>query len=466
MSSPASESPRSALARSLLALLRGEAPVALAPAAGPNDERELDERATAGDRSAIARRRARAFQAALPGRVARALELEATAVVLADGSSLSLDDAERLLARKEERSAHLPLRRSLDAARRPVVHQLLQFEGYGSDELVGDPATKAALTAFLTTSRSLRDAAREALATLGGEPLEGPAALTRALDLPDASGAFGEAATTQLLAVARDAARPVQRVGRFRAPRLLSGTALVIDVSALSGSSGGREARFAQPPVILRHQRHARTLDAGCRALAAATAGATAAVSDDLLGRAMALGLASAPSRRAYGATRGDADRAARVGAACLVLEARAQAALALLARPEADAGAVVDAAREALIDAWGCDPGVALVEERLLGPWTFADVPDNPDDDDLAADPAAGTPSWLAAAGAAVALRDAFDESFPQRTDAWREGVALVVAVSAGVAEGASGGDEARAAQEKARRWTAGLSAWVADLL
>lgn len=449
MSIPASESRRSTIARSLLALLRGEAPVALAPPARPHGERELEERAAAGEPSAVAGLRARAFQAALPGRVALALELEATAVVLADGSSLSLDDAERLLARKEERHAHLPLRRSLDEAQRPVVRQLLQFEGYGSND-ASAPGTTPALTAFLTTSRSLRDAAREALATLGGEPLEGPAALARALDLPDASGAFGEAATTQLLAVARDAARPVHRVGRFRAPRLLSGTTLVVDVTELSGPSGGRETRFAQPPLILRHQRHARTLDAGCRALAAATATA----SDDVLGRAMALGLASGPGRRAHGATRGDADRAARVGAACLVLEARAQAALALVARREGDASAVVDDAREALIDAWGSDPGAALVEERLLPPWTFAD------------EPTTAAPSWLAAAAAAVALRDAFDESFPQRTDAWREGAALVAAVTAGATGGGSGSDELRAGQEKARRWTAGLSSWVADLL
>jgi hypothetical protein len=382
----------SALSAAVLSLLRGVEP---APPSLP-PRRALEERAGDGDVEALPLLRAHSFFESLPTRIERALGLERAPVLLADGSTLSLDEAERLLAKKEERRAHPALRGRLDA----TLASFRQFHIDGTSASLGEARRERARACvlFLDDTAALRDAALEVLATLGGEPPEGPAALARALDLPDVSGAFGEAATSALVAAAREAPAPAHRVSRFRAPRQLAGVAL-----AGQDAGGERVWHLAQPPLVLRFDRHRRTVAAAAVALSGSRRHAPA----------FALGLLSAPPRRALGAARSDAERAARIGAATTILHARALAALASLG---VDGGLgerqpAREAAREAAIRALGSDPGPALLEEKLTRAWTLAED-----------DPLALAAAWLEAGARAEALRERFDEAFPLRRDAWRQ--------------------------------------------
>ena len=349
-------------ARALLAALKGEPPEKPA-----GDRAALEERADSGDEAARGELRARAFIEDLPGRVRAAVDADRARVLLADGSSLALDEAERLLARKEERAAHGPLRDAVDDAlasfRRLTNHRI---------EITTD---RANLLAFVSDTRDLRDAALPALASLGGEAPLHPHALARALDLPDVGGAFGDAAPAGLLHAAREAAEPARRVARFRAPRLLAGT-VVDDADTV---------RFAYP-ALLRFDRHARTVAAGAEALACG-AGRTR-----LSGAAMALGLLATPVRRALGMGRADAERVGRIAAATAILHVRMRACLAV-----ADGDP-----RDALAEALGGDPGPVHAAA-----WTLDD--------------AGAALRAVQSAALACALRDAFDEVFPLTRDAWR---------------------------------------------
>ncbi len=357
---------RLALSRAVLAALKGAAPEPLPTAPRP----ALEEQADAGDPTA---QRTLALLRRLddvPRRVRRTLAIEGLEVVVADGSKLPLDEAERVLANKEDRRVHAALRRSIDEALAPFR----QFHRYGSDTV-----TRAAAKPFLVDTAALRDAAREALGSLGGAPLEDALSLAWALDLPDAQGAFGDDATRALVTALRDAVRTPPAA--FRAPRAMAGAAL--------------DGRYAWPSGLRRADRHVRTLEA------AGTAAAWAHGAGAVVGMAAALALSSAPIRQAAGMDRRSAERAARICAATVVLRARAGIAIAALAEDAHE-----DEAREALIDALGIDPGRALLVQLAAPSW--ASVDDE-------------TPCTLLHAPAyALALRDAFDETWVLRVETW----------------------------------------------
>jgi hypothetical protein len=373
----------------ILARLKGELPASL-----DVDER-VRGRARDGDAEAQALVAWAAAEAAWADRVARALARERVTVTLADGSGLSLDDAEKLLAKKEEERAHVALRDSIERAVSPFRHF--------SDHRSGGTDEKVDRAAWLSATRPARDAALELLGTLGHEEPRSPRALCRALDLPSASGAFSEAAALALLVPIREAAGPslVRGVKRTRVPRALAGIAL----------ENLPEARFGTCTPTLRFQRHARSLLGAATAIAAALhdfpneSGHIRGAPARAAGTAVGLAALGAATRRAVlGESRTDADRHARIAGACAVLELRAAVALAA----EAEAGSDgrggderVDRAREALIDAWGGDPGRGEVLERLD-----------------AAEPDA---AWRAAAAILVCLRDDHDEGLAVRPDAWR---------------------------------------------
>lgn len=357
---------RLALSRAVLAALKGAAPEPL-----PTPPRAaLEEQADAGDPTA---QRTLALLRRLddvPRRVRRTLAIEAADVVVADGSQLPLDEAERLLANREDRRVHAALRGSVDEALGPFR----QFHRYGSDA-----ATGAAAKVFLRDTAALRDAAREALGSLGGAPLEDSLSLAWALDLPDAQGAFGDDATRALVTALRDAVRAPPAA--FRAPRAMAGAAL--------------DGRYAWPAGLRRADRHLRTLEAAGTALAWGQ-GAGADV-----GMAAALALSSAPIRQAAGTDRRGAERSARICAASVVLRARACIAIATLGEDAHE-----DEAREAVIDALGIDPGRALLAQLAAPSW--ASVDDE-------------TPrAFLRAPAYALALRDAFDETWVLRGETW----------------------------------------------
>ena len=419
-----------AYGRALRALLKGEAP----PTPATLPMAELEERADGGDVEAALLLRGRRALDVLPRRVERVVAAERCPVVLADGSSLSHDDAERLLDKKEERGAHRALRASIDDAWAPffsirqlrdhrnnALHAIAPWgpamprgepkgdrSSLATSEIAGPSGERVppaatvrdVLARFVADTVGARDAARDALASIGGEPLDDPAALARALDLPDGDGAFSDAVTLALIGAARDAAKPAVVVGRFRAPRALAG---VVVGGPHGVGSGGDGAHFAWPPCITRYERHARTVEAGVEALARVRGepGDASGPSVGSFARAIALGASAAPLRRALGYSRSATERAARVAAAVELLRARVDARLALV---------VDEDVRDALADAWGSDPGVALPAQKTQPPWTAWE------------DRVAVALARIDAARSALALRDTFDEMFVSRREAWLE--------------------------------------------
>lgn len=399
--SPPPVRPAAWLSSALRARLRGAAP----PPAPCDAPEALRERAR-DDPRARAWLRALDLERRQADRVARAIAFEGTAVVLADGSSMTLDEAEKTLAAKEQERVHTALRRSLDEARSRSLggrsgfetgtawQPPEQFDRYESEERGGIDAVRARLEAFLVGTRDARDAALEQLAGLAGGSLHVPTALERALDLPEAAGAFSDEAASALLAAARGGAPAPQRpLRRVRVPRRLTGVRLEDEEGVFLGVG----------PPVLRFARHARTVLGGAACLGRAiahgedTRGARAA--------AVACGLAllTAPARRAaLGVARAQAERAERIAWATLLLETRASCAL--WCSRSASAGASEDREREALMDALGADPGRVGLWERL----------------DALEEPSLAL-AEVDAGRAYLLLRDGFDEAFALRGEAWR---------------------------------------------
>ncbi len=308
--------------------------------------------------------------------VARALAFEGCTIALPDGSSLSLDDAERLLVRREARATHV-LRHAVSAAMRPFLPQQPRHSG-------GDDATSAA---FLLTTRAARDEAIAVLSSLGRVRIDGPLALARALDLANEDGAFAEASTLALLQAARQAAarhlkRPMKRI---IVPRLCTGLAL----------TETPEVRFGSAALTLRFARHADTLHAGLRAIAASASSPVAA-------DALRLGLLSARTRRqVLQESASSARDNARLACAVLLLRARASAGIDGVVR-RGDHGQP-DACREALADAFGLDPGVDVMLQTFLQFHVYQSDERN-------------------AARNAIALRERYDEAFVLNERMWSE--------------------------------------------
>lgn len=346
----------------LLAALRAEG-----PPPPPTDEL----RARAADDEEEARRalhelaeRARGFAL---GQDAR--RREAVSVELDDGTALTLDDAERLLCRREERGPHRPLRRALERALRP----LRRFHDHG----IATPID--GLEAFLQGTRELGRGALDMLEALAGTPLDDDDALARALDLPEPAARVDVAKA--LLALPRERARvPLRAV---RVPRLLAGVVL------LEGApEGGARVGVFEGPMRL--QRFQATVVGGVRALAH-QAGAAPGVAEGL-----ALGIGHPALLLRAGLGKSDAERMSRGAAGRALLQARLAAALALGPPEEAWERALpgpfrpTGALRELLDERGTRGEGAALLDE-------------------------------LSAASVALRLRDSLDEAFVLDEEAWR---------------------------------------------
>lgn len=340
----------------LLATLRG--------ARAPEEPgRELRARAADGDASAreeLAVREAAIGGAAL---AIRALARDRAAVTLDDGSVLSLHEAQRLLARKEEHRAHRPLRRAIDGALVSVRHFY--------DDRYDGPAGDA--DAFLRGSDDLARAALATLQALAGGELVDEHDLARALDLPlecwTVDGAL--AVVSALRGAARAALRSV------RVPSALHGWVVLVEGPRLG--VGASPARFDSFAALVR---------GGCRAVGAAvgTAGA----------EGHALGALSPAVLRAVGLSRADAERTARLAACARLLAARITAARLLWPWSEALERAVPLRVRPS--------PALReLLDVRAVG------------------GDAASAVEELDAAAVAVAMREAYDEAFALQPEAWR---------------------------------------------
>jgi hypothetical protein len=385
-----------AVGRALLDLLAGRSPTF--PSTPPIEE--LLERHASGDVVAddvitIA------HAATLASRVDAAVNADAIAVPLADGSTLSVEQAERQLAHKEERRVYLPLRTPLERAvartLRPVDAAFAFARALPVDPgvVVADHAL-ARLRAFVDRTSGVASAARDFLERDGGAPLVGEAALRRALDLPGPA-AFAADPVFAAVRLALSTSTPARRPTRTPAPRALCGH--VVDdgttprLLASPCSSAGRHLALARGAGVI---------------VALALAGPDHAAG-------LGLGLIDAATRRALDQSRDDARRAFSVTAATAVLVARARASVAVAsARPFVGEGAL-DELREVTRGACRAgllsDAGAVFVEALLAPPW--------PDGTRLSVPAVAAVDDAIAAAHAArswLYLRDAFDEGFVAR--------------------------------------------------
>jgi hypothetical protein len=452
------------IAQALLDALKGREPRWPQP---PYDHEELRARLATGDDDARELALGLAHEASLESRVEQALALERTPVVLADGSRLSLDDAERLLADKEARRVFAPLRGSLDEAMAPLAEQLRASSQRFEDEaeqLLGPAVVPPALAALTDElDDTLQDPAREALRLLeeiGGAPARDAAGLARAVDLPDPEG-FSDRASRELVRRARQAAERVlaRDVVALRAPRAMLG--LVV-----SAAEGGVRAAVVPSRTAGRFLANTRA-GLGAAAAALAPAGALAVSRERelrVLGEALTLGALPPPARRrVFGESAADADRRARVAAAAHLVGARALVRAARVSREE---GCITEAVAEGLADALDTDPPFAWARALLSAPW--------PGRLQLArtAEGLAQAAWALSEAGRrAMELRDRFDESFGEREELWAsERESLFEEDRADGSDAASAGDEAGdGAGDGARGGEAAgipLVGWLGELL
>ncbi len=427
----------------------------------------------------------------LPGRVRAAISRDRAPVLLRDGSRLTLDDAERTLAKKEERRAFLPLRRALEeaaaAADESFARAHERFDDVLGEVLVGPheqlasappshagssvpsaaapdgadieaaaQTLSAADVALSWLARFLRDvkdaalAAREALAHDGHQPLEDPASFARGLDLPDPEG-FSEEAVRRLGRALSSAAGQHQRraLKAVRAPRALAGVVLSAELGPVrvAACPSSRAARFLSLSGAL----------GGGVALTLSDADALAPRGEDELlvfGAALSLGAGAAVVRRGVlEEPSAEAERRGRVLAATRLLrvEAAAHAARVRLS------GEGREALRETLAGTLGVDPPVELLDTLTAPPWPGLVHLRGP-----AASVGADVVRLAMGAALASALRDRYDEAFPLVPSPYE----LFGAARGALAEGAVTALELSGAPFDVEHPGRALVEWTAELL
>lgn len=346
----------------LVAALRGGAP-------GAGVSEPLRARAADGD-VAAASALADAVEAARGhGAAKAALAREQVRVPLADGSSLSLDEAERLLAAREQHGPHRELRRGLEQAH----DEFRWFDEFGTD----DATLGATVDAFLARSEDLAVGALEALEALGGAAVDDAPSLAWALDLP--APGFEQSVAFGVLDVARSAAGVA--LPCVRVPRALTGVVLDLEQVRLGVARAGLGA-----------DRWWRMLAGGLEVLVVGHAG------DARLASAFALGAAAPVVLRRAGVARQGAERLCRIATARALLLLRGRAALAVHGWPDALEAVTRRSIRP-----------TAALRELVAGA------------------PVGGTGAAIMAlvesAARAITLRDAWDEAFVLDPQAWQAG-------------------------------------------
>lgn len=400
---------RAHLARVLLDELAARAPPSVPDVASLEEARELrDEDLPAARELALVY----AHRATLSERVRAAVAADRAPVILDDGSRLSRDEGERVLASKEEKRAFAPLRRSLEragASSRDRLEEanerfrevLFEVLAHPREEVPAAGDAAAALGRFLDDVKDAAQEARSTLAREGRVGLEDPVALARGLDLPHPEG-FSDGGLRRLgRALLEGAGEHRKRaVKAVRAPRSLVGVVIAADEGPVRAATcpSCSAGRFLALSGGLADSVALSLLDAD---------ELTPVVEDQalLFGAALSFGGSSAVARGAVleeGAS--DAERRARVLAATRLirLQVQAHAARVLLE------GEGRDALREVLAGVLGTDPPAALLDQLVAPPWPGLEHLRGP----AAASGAAVLRTALGAAVAA-ALRDRYDEAF-----------------------------------------------------
>ncbi len=274
-------------------------------------------------------------------------------VILADGSRMSLDDAERALALKEERRVYLPLRQPLLRARRQALDPValrIASQAHGAHDAVD----ATALRAFLDDTEALRAPALDVLASLAHGEVDDAAKLTRALDLP----AMERPDVSVVVRATKDALpKHMPPPKRREAPRALCGHVVFDD-------DGG--ARLLTSKALrARRQR-------------ALMRGVASAYGHGLVG----LALHAPVVLRAIDVSARDAESWWREAVTTTLIEARLAAAVMLafsttVTDPEAPMRDRVyaqrEVAREEAKRAVGFAVGAELVDDLLMPPWPKA---------------------------------------------------------------------------------------------
>jgi hypothetical protein len=371
------------------------------PPAGAELERVVEQR-EAGEPGATRLLRLTAQAHALGERLAGARAADNAPVLLADGSRLSLGDAERKLAQKEERRAFAPLREAMELSsadgreRERVGESILR--AFASDVGVAERVDEDERARLDAIESALREPALAALAVLSEAPPTDPTSWARALDRPAPEGAPLDVVKALGRALLEAGGARLERPVRMvTAPRALAGTVL---------SAGADVVRVAVAPAGT-VARAARLLD-GCGGAA------LAALDRDEHGLGIAVGvsLASAALRtRVLDEDRQRAQRYARLDAAGRAARAWLTAVGARAACDEDDP----DVVAEALASACGCRLPAATLHELARPPWPgTADTPALPRATLLSLE------AQLTAAALARGLRDSFDEEWPLRGSFW----------------------------------------------
>ncbi len=408
------------------------------------------------DASSRRLRRARGLSAVyantLPARIRAAIAEDTVDVVLNDGSAMPLAQAEKHLAIKEERGVYPPLRAPIAAAcaraRDRFAERCLVVDAEGLHLLdeahQGGVASSRhiddlkALRAFIAASAPLAAPALEVLSVNSDAPIGDALTLARALDRP-LPALTNDQHALELVRLTRPSVGDAA-ITRAGAPRGLLGH--VVD--------DGERRRIFWGPFFTFGRYGA--LVAGVGALYGMVLGdsddnddddegANDALNGDVkgdgaddeavalargLGAGLGLMLQAPPVWRALGVSGAQAQALWRERIAALVIQARLRALVAVavvdvaLAQDPDDDGPsrhheqraqLRDQVRAAARGACGIDVGQGAADALMAPPWPDGRV-------DLACDDALvrAATDVAAAAAAAIALRDAFDDSAPLR--------------------------------------------------
>lgn len=398
------------LARALLHELARREPPPPPPVESQEEARELrdDDLGRARDVALV-----HAHRATLSARVTAAVALDRAPIVLDDGTRMSLDETERVLADKEERRTFAPLRHSLERAREagmePVREAAERFQQelsevleHPREELASPKDAAASLDRLLADLKDAATEARSALAREGRAGLEDPVGLARGLDLPDPAG-FADGGVRRLgRALLEATGEHRQRaMTALRVPRSLSGLVVTAEEGAVrvGTAPSARASRYLSLVAAL---------GAGVAVSLLAEDELSTTVEDEalLFGAALSFGASSAVVRRAvFDETSAEGDRRARILAATRLVRAQtvATAARVLLV------GEGREALRDALGGTLGTDPPAAMLDAFLEPPW-----PGGASLRGRAASLGAEVVRLALGASVATALRDRYDEAFP----------------------------------------------------
>ncbi|MCP4500018.1 MAG: hypothetical protein GY822_08665 [Deltaproteobacteria bacterium] len=306
-------------------------------------------------------------------RIRRAVANDVVKVILADGSSLTLDEAEQTLMNKEEKGPYAPLASRIALATSTIEDECepffdtLEENGLHASHpglLPGGDfeAAEKSLRLFIDDTNEAQVAALDVLQQLSKAGLEEPFALARALDMPNVKGAFSHDIVKALCGASLEKAGPrlMRPIKRMAVPRSMAGISL----------SGERTLRVGWLSSS-RSARYSALLSGSAAGVGISLMGAPSLAADDA-GRQVGAGFSFGWQRALLLKTLVDEEEGAALAKQQVLLSQKI-----LLARMAASAAIVLlrdgrdfEALRESLAGLLHQDVGERIVEDLFLPPW------------------------------------------------------------------------------------------------